>query len=327
MIAVGRRFTMPCARVGHDEDACTRESGPPAQVEVFGAGIGLGVEAAELHEQVGAHEHHRGGHVEHVTDAVVLLLVDLARFDAGEGRTEAVDATADLEQDLGVLGADELRPRDAGVGAVPLLDHEPHRRLVEHDVVVAEEQEGGALDDVEGLVGGHGEPGVGAEGAHERPWEHRGHARGEVLLRAGVDHEHGEVVVVLAGQAVERVLEPGTRVPGDDHRDDGRVLGEDLLDLPLRGDRLDVGRAEVGELGELVERRVRGGVEGARRLVPGRPHDGRVGRFGHAHERRQRTVVPLSHRGHGGRRRPARSGGWRRAQPGTVSGSAGTLDR
>ena len=59
--------------------------------------------------------------------------------------------------------------------------------------------------------------------------QHRGDPRGGVVVGPAVDDEHGEVVVVLVGQRRERVLEPGARVAGDDHRDDRRVLGERLL--------------------------------------------------------------------------------------------------
>ena len=40
---------------------------------------------------------------------------------------------------------------------------------VEHDVVVAEQEEGRALDRVERLVGGVGEAGTVVEAPHERP--------------------------------------------------------------------------------------------------------------------------------------------------------------
>ena len=139
--AVGRPPHGAVARAsGTTQHACAGEARPPAEVEVFGAGEGRGIEAPELREQVGAHEHHRGGDVEDVAHAVVLLLVDLAGLDAGVRRAEAVDGAAHLEQDLGVLGAHQLGPEDAGVGAVPLLDQEPHRGRVEHDVVVAEQR-------------------------------------------------------------------------------------------------------------------------------------------------------------------------------------------
>ena len=127
--------------------------GAPAQVEVLGARERRRVEALQLGEQVDAHEHRGGGDVEHVADAVVLLLVDLAGLDAGVGRAEAVDGAADLEQHLGVVGAHQLGPDDAGVRPVRLLDQHPHRRRVEHDVVVAQQQERRALHHLERLVG------------------------------------------------------------------------------------------------------------------------------------------------------------------------------
>ena len=75
-------FAVARPRVGDDEHARAGEPRPPAQVEVFGTGEGLGIEAAEFLEEVGAHEHGGGRDVEDVAHAVVLLLVELARFDA-----------------------------------------------------------------------------------------------------------------------------------------------------------------------------------------------------------------------------------------------------
>ena len=166
------RLAVRGTRVGRDQDARAREPGPPAEVEVLGTGEGRGVEAPELREQVGAHQHRGGGDVEDVAHAVVLLLVELTGFDAGVRRPEAVDGAADLEQDLGVVGAHELGPEDARVRAVALLDDESDRVGIEHDVVVAEEEEGRALDRVQRLVGGRGEAGALVETADERAREH-----------------------------------------------------------------------------------------------------------------------------------------------------------
>ena len=105
------RLAVRDTRVGHDEHARAREPRPPAEVEVLGAGERRGIEALELLEEVGAHEHRRGGDVEDVAHAVVLLLVELTGLDAGVRRAEAVDGAPDLEQDLGVVGAHELRAR------------------------------------------------------------------------------------------------------------------------------------------------------------------------------------------------------------------------
>ena len=126
------------------------------------------VEAAELPEEVGAHEHRRVRHEEHVAHAVVLFLVDLARLDRRERHAVVVDRHADLEQDLGMVVVDELGPDDPGVRPVRLLDHHAHRVGIEHDVVVAEEQEGRALDRLQRLVGRGREPDVLGEPAHVR---------------------------------------------------------------------------------------------------------------------------------------------------------------
>ena len=176
------RLPVRRTRVGRHQDARTREPGAPAEVEVLGTGERRGVEAPELLEQVGAHQHRGGGDVEDVAHAVVLLLVELAGFDAGVRRPEAVDGPADLEQDLVVVGAHQLGPEDARVRAVGLLDHESHRVGIEHHVVVAEEEEGGALHRVQRLVGGRGEAGALVETADERAREHGRDPRRGVLL-------------------------------------------------------------------------------------------------------------------------------------------------
>ena len=111
--AIVGRLAVRRTRVGRDEHARAREPGAPAEVEVLGTGERRGVESAELLEEVGAHEHGRGRDVEDVAHAVVLLLVELARFDAGVRRTEAVDGAPDFQQDLRVVGADQLRSEDA----------------------------------------------------------------------------------------------------------------------------------------------------------------------------------------------------------------------
>ncbi|HEY3188161.1 MAG TPA: hypothetical protein VGJ70_11845, partial [Solirubrobacteraceae bacterium] len=66
---------------GRHEHPCTREPRAPAEVDVVGTGRSVRVETSEHAEQIGPHEHHRVGHEEHVADAVVLFLVDLARLD------------------------------------------------------------------------------------------------------------------------------------------------------------------------------------------------------------------------------------------------------
>ena len=66
--------------------------------------------------------------------------------------------------DLGMVELDQLRSDDRGVGAVRLLDEEPHGGGVEHDVVVADEQEASALDRRERVVGRAAEAGGAGRG-------------------------------------------------------------------------------------------------------------------------------------------------------------------
>ena len=222
---------------GDDQHTGTHEPGPPTEVEVLGTGERRGIEPAERGEEVDPHEHRRARDVEDVAHAVVLLLIELPRLDPGVRRAEAVDGAADVEQHARVVGRDELGPDDARVRAVRLLDERADDGRVEHDVVVADEQERRALDAVQRLVGRLGEPGGLGEAADERARQQLGDPRRGIDLTAAVDDHHGEIGVVLVGQAAQRVVEPGPRVPRDDHRRDRRVDGRrvdgflvDLLD-------------------------------------------------------------------------------------------------
>ena len=134
---------MADACVGRDDHPRAGESGAPAEVEGGSARVARRVEALERREQVGAHQEARLAHEEDVAHGVVLLLVELVLDDVGVRDPEAVDGPAHLPQQLGPLDVDHLRPDDGRVGAVRLLDQHPDRRRVEHDVVVAEEQERG----------------------------------------------------------------------------------------------------------------------------------------------------------------------------------------
>jgi hypothetical protein len=148
-------------------------------------------------EQVGAHEHGGVRHVEDVTNAVVLLLVELAGLDPGVWVPEPVDAAPDLQQHLGVVGVHDLRADDACVRAERLLEHEAHRPRMEDDVVVADQQEGGIPDRVQRLVGRRREPRV-RDPVDERLRQGAGDAVAGILVGRRVDHEHRQARVVLA---------------------------------------------------------------------------------------------------------------------------------
>jgi len=95
---------------------------------------------------------------------------------------------------------------------------------------VGEEEEAVvALDEMQHLVGDHPVSGIAADLADEGVGEAGSHAFGDgggVLagLRRGVEEQQPQVRVVLRGEGVERLVEPGTGFVGDDDRYDGRCL-------------------------------------------------------------------------------------------------------
>ena len=151
-----------------DDDPSAAQVSPPAQVDVVAVERHRRVEAAERAEQVGPREQARRREDEDVADGVVLLLVVLARLGDRVDLAEAVEAEADVLEHAGVVPGDQLRPDEAGVGPVQLLDEHADRVGLEGDVVVAEAEEPAVtLDEAQHLVGRGAEAGVGAQVADE----------------------------------------------------------------------------------------------------------------------------------------------------------------
>ena len=114
----------------------------------------------------------------------------------------------------------------AGVGAERLLDQLVHRVGVERDVVVQEEEEGGALHHAQSLVGGRGVAGVARQVAHEGIGEDPGHPLDDLgIVLPGRQDEDRELLVVLGRQGGKGLLEPGAGVRRDHDGDHGRHLG------------------------------------------------------------------------------------------------------
>ncbi len=218
--------TDPSRRCDHDAGA--GEVDPPAQLDVVATEVDHRVETADLAEQIGADQHARRRDDEDVAHPVLLLLIDLARFDDLVDLTEPVDAEADRLQHARIVPLDELRANHPGVGPEHLLDHEAHRRRIDGDVVVAEEERTVvALDEPQDLVGRRPEAGVGIERPHERVGQPDLDPRLDADLSrcaVGRQEEEPEVGVILFGEGVERLLEPLTRFVDDDHRHDWRCL-------------------------------------------------------------------------------------------------------
>ncbi len=122
-----RHLQVAHARRGSDDDPRPGHLGSPAQVHVLAEQLDVGIEAAERPEKVGPHQDDAAGHGEHLTTLVVLGLVELARLDPLDCHAEAVDPEADLQQPVRGVPLDELRPDDAGVGAVGLTDQATDR--------------------------------------------------------------------------------------------------------------------------------------------------------------------------------------------------------
>ena len=204
--------------VGGDDDAGTGDVGAPAEAHVVEEVVDALVEPADLGEEVGSHEGAGAGDGEHVLDGVVLLLVELAALDEGHGVARVVDALADLEEPVrgrpsGPAWARRWRrwsgrPPRRGAARRPGGGH----------VVVAHEVEGRPVDDVEHVVGGRPEAGVGLDPAHEGPRRGSGHPGLHLVGAGGVDHQDRQVRVVLVGQGSDGLLEP---VPGVVRDDDG----------------------------------------------------------------------------------------------------------
>ncbi len=239
--------------IGSNEHACACEPSTPAEIEVLRAGKRGGIESIELGEEIRPHEQRGARHVEDVAHGVVLLLVELPGFDAGVGTAEPVDGPADLEEDLGVVGVDELRADDAGVGAVRLFQHDADRTRVENDVIVTKEEKGGTLDRRQRLICRAREADALGQALHVRAGQHVGDARRRVVVGRHVDDEDREIRIVLGSQRPQRVVEPGLRIARHDNRGDrwssggedfseGLTLGENLVAglqerWPVRGFR------------------------------------------------------------------------------------------
>ena len=165
--AQGELVAMARGGLRGDDHPGTGDVRSPAEAHVVEEVADPLVEAADGDEQVGPHQRARTGDGEDVAHGVVLRLVELAALHERHAVAGVVHALADLEQAARVVPVDELGPDHGGVGPVGLLDEEAHGVGGEGDVVVAEEVEGGALHDLEHLVGGGAEPGVLVEAPDE----------------------------------------------------------------------------------------------------------------------------------------------------------------
>ena len=145
-LAARQHLPMTHARAGCHHHPCAAHLRPPAQVEVLAHDEDVGVKTAELREQVGAHERAAAGCEEHVADRVVLAVVDLPRFHPVDHGPALVDGHPHVQEARRVVPTDEFGRDDARVGTERFLYEDVDGVGIRGDVVVAEQQVGGALD-------------------------------------------------------------------------------------------------------------------------------------------------------------------------------------
>ena len=202
-------------------DRIRRRSGLPH-------GYDPGVETLEQPEE-SARTRITTPHDEDVAHGVVLPVVDLTLDDTVDDGTALLTARPDVQEDSGIVPVDELRRDDAGVGAEGLLDGLVDGVGIDRHVVVAQ-QEGGALD--------HGQRLVGPRPSRRVAPEDRTNTSGRIPPTTGrrrrrrrSRHQDGELLVVLRRPGGERLFEPGAGL-GRDHDGDrgrlGRPSGERL---------------------------------------------------------------------------------------------------
>ncbi len=220
----------------HHDHAGPAVMDPPAQLGVLAIEVDRRVEATEFAKQVGANQQIGRGQHEDVSHPVVLLLIDLTRFDDGIDLTEPVHSQTDRLQHARVVPVDELGADGTGIRPVHLLDHDPQRTGLGGDVVVTYQEEAVvALDESQHLIGRRTESDIGADGTNERAGQapldalvdrvHASSIGGTVGDVVHHEEEHAQVRVVLAGECLERVVEPVAGIVHDDDRDDRRCNG------------------------------------------------------------------------------------------------------
>ena len=214
-------------------------------------GNGRRVEAAELVEQVGAHEHRRVRDVEDVAHAVVLLLVDLVGLDARERDAVVVDRHARPRG-----GCRDGRGRRASGRRCPAFDRyasSTSSRTASGSSTTSSWQKSrktAPSTDVERLVGRRREPARRPRAApHEGAREGAGDPVGRVLGGPVVEDEDRQRRIVLGAEGRQALLEPGPGVVRDHDRDHGRD-GRGRFGLVVTLEQLGADRVGVDRLHE-----------------------------------------------------------------------------
>ena len=231
-------------RVGDDPHPVPGRVHPPAEVHVVPEQRHGLVEATELIPHVPADQQAGAVHRQHVTVAVVLALVHLARLDVGDPAARGVDGHAGLEQHPAVrpvhhLGPEHGRATRLGRAAQQLLQRVGLRLAV----VVQQPDPLGALAGRQAGRAGHvgvgrpvpqrlrhrrAVPGPPVHAEHDRAAEQFGEHGAAAIPAPGVHRDYPLYRPGLAEQRLGDARQPRGTIMGDDHR------GNDVLAVRVR---------------------------------------------------------------------------------------------
>jgi hypothetical protein len=212
-----------CGRNNHHSGAA--EMNPPAQLDVVAVERNRRIESADLTKQISPGQHKRRWQREHVTHAIVLFLVDFARFDTEIDLTKSVETEPDGLEQTRVVPFDELWTNNASVRTVNLFDEGADRVGFRSDIVVAQKEEPVvAFDKPQHFVDSRTKPCGSAEAPDKRIRDPHADTRLEQVVCDVGKKEVPDVWIILIGERLERFFEPWTRFVNDDDRNDWRRL-------------------------------------------------------------------------------------------------------
>ncbi len=213
---------MPHTGVGSHDDSGSDNLSTPAEIEVFTHGHDVRVETTKLLEQISPHQAASAGGQEDVPHGVVLTVVDLMGMDTIDHRSALVHAHPDVDEALRVLPGDFLGRNDPRIGSECLFHHQVDGIGIESHIVVAEQVVIGAVHHGGHLVDRGPETTIVLKPADIGGGQNRRHPVGQALLAGVVQHQNGQLCIVLRLERGQRLLEPRTGIVGDDDGDNRR---------------------------------------------------------------------------------------------------------
>ncbi len=218
---------------GDHPDPVASRLHPPAEVGVLPEQPHARVEPTDLVPHIAAGQHAGAAHGEDVTVPVVLALIGLAGFDAGDPAARPVDGQARLEQQVPVGPVADLRAEHRGGGRLPRTGQQLLERVGRGLAVVVEQphplgplvpgparrQDVGIRGTVAQCLGdGDAVTGAALHPEHRRAAERLREHRAAAVPAAGVDGDNPLYRPALVRYRLRDMRQPRGTVMGDDHR-------------------------------------------------------------------------------------------------------------